>query len=176
MADIWDDEFDDVADESDLVKQLRAVIKSGKAENSQLKEEVTTLRPAVRKQAVTSVLSKFNVNPKIAGLIPESVGADEESIKTWINEYGDLFGASASEDADGSGSSTKTDQGNGSSVSTEQQQTWERIQSRGQSTQETTPDADAQQIAMLTAAAKAANGNSELYFAYLKGEEQIPTT
>lgn len=174
MADIWNDEDLEFADESDLVRQLRAVIKSGKKANEAYEQELTTLRPAVRATSVSSILTGLGVtNPKVAKLIPSDIEANEESIKAWVEEYGDVFGASTS----GASSQTTTDVvTDTTSVPQETVDQWQRIQNQGSQQGASTPDTETAQLAQLQAAAKAANGNSDLYFAYLSGETPIPTS
>lgn len=179
MADLWDDEDLDADNESDLVKQLRAVIKSGREANKAYEQELTSLRPAVRQTSVSSILSGLGVtNPKIAKLIPESVGADQESIKAWVEEYGDVFGAGTTGSAGSEGNAnSEPENGNeNSGIDSDTAAQWQRIQSQQSQSGVTTPDQETAQLAMLQSAAQAANGNSDLYFAYLRGEMPIPTS
>lgn len=176
--DLWEGDID-VDDESDLVKQLRAVIKAGKTRNTELETELTTLRPAVRQNAMSSVLTGLKVNPKISKLIPESVDANEESVKTWLDEYGEIFNVQVSASSDGAGDNTSTDQTGqqtGTQVSQEQQQQWARIQSQNVGGSNVAPDVESQQLAQLTAAYQAANGSTDAFFAMLKGEQAIPNS
>lgn len=176
MADIWDDELE-VEDESELVKQLRAVIKAGKKANEELTTEVNTLRPAVRSTKLASTLTKLGItNPKIAGLVPKDLEPTEDSVKAWVEEYGDVFGVTASQSStEGSGESS-TETGGESAVDDENAARWSRIQSQSSQSGVTTPDAESAQLAMLQAAQKAANGNTDLFFSYLSGEREIPTS
>lgn len=178
MADIWDDDFEDdqPQNESELVKQLRKVIKDRNAEKKALEDELGTLRPRVRKTAVSEILNGLKVNPKIAGLIPSTVDANEESIKAWVDEYGDLFGAAPGPAGDG-----EQPEGEGSSnpetvVDQAAASQWNRIQTQESQSGVTTPDQESAQLAMLQAAATAAKGSPDLYFAYLSGEKPIPTS
>ena len=177
MADIWDDDFEDEPiNESDLVKQLRKVIKDGKKANDELSGELKTLRPTVRKTQLAATLSKLGIkNPKIAGLVPADVEPTEDSVKAWVDEYGDVFGVSANEPVESAGESSTAPVGE-SSVDPDAAARFQRIQSQESQSGTTTPDQETAQIAMLQAAAKAANGNTDLYFAYLRGETAIPTS
>jgi len=176
MADIWDDDID-TDDESELVRQLRKVIKDGKAKNEEYANELKTLRPTVRKTQLSDTLAKLGIkNPKIASLVPADIEPTEDSVKAWVDEYGDVFGVSASEGSTQSaGESNPPVQDSSTEVDDASAQQWQRIQSQSSQSGATTPDAESAQLAMLQAAAKAANGNSDLYFSYLKGELEIPT-
>jgi hypothetical protein len=177
MVDIWDDEFD--ADtESELVKQLRAVIKAGKAKNDEQAAELKALRPAVRKQTVAEILKGLNVtNPKIAGLVPSDIDTTPEAIKAWVDEYGDIFGASATSttSTDPAPTEEPVDQDENDGLDENIRAQWQRVQSIDSQAGVTTPDKESEQIAMLQAADKASGGDSELFFAMLKGEVPIPS-
>jgi hypothetical protein len=180
MADnIWDDDEDDdtpvAANDTDLVKQLRKLVRDEKAKSKTYEEELKTLRPTVRKQTVSQVLAKLNVNPKIAGLVPSDVEATDDGIKAWVDEYGDLFGATTNDANTGNQADTEPDTNDGAtSVDADQAAQWQRIQSQASQSGTTTPDQDTAQLAMLQAAAKAANGDSDKYFSYLRGEVPLP--
>jgi len=177
MPDIWDDDID-ADDENDLVRQLRAVIKAGKKQNQEYETELSTLRPTVRKTQLAETLKELGVsNPKIIGLVPKDVEPTKESLKAWVDEYGDVFNIKVEAAATEGSGEQSTDQANSESdVPADQAEQWQRIQSQASQSGVTTPDAETAQLAQLQAAARAANGNSELYFAYLTGEKQIPTT
>jgi hypothetical protein len=173
MANFWDDDIE-AEDESDLVKQLREVIKKGKKANEEFETELKQLRPQVRTASVSSILSGLKVNPKIAKVIPSDVEANEEAVKAWLDEYGDLFGAQSQ--ATGDDSSAQTEEEDVQEFDPNAAAQWQRIQTVGSQSGVTTPDAESAQLAMLQSAAKAADGNADKYFAYLKGEIPIPTS
>lgn len=175
---IWDDEDDDVQDESKLIKDLRKLVRDEKAKTKQYEDELKTLRPTVRKTQVSSLLTKLNVNPKIAGLVPTDIDATEDGIKAWVEEYGDIFGAVPATSGDPTGASSDNSSSDASSEDPEvaaQAAQWQRIQTQSSATGNTTPDKESQQLAMLQAAQKAANGNTDLFFAMLKGDAPIPS-
>lgn len=179
MADIWDDDFDDEpATESDLVRQLRTVIKEGRKKNLEYETELNTLRPTVRKTQLADTLKSLGVtNPKIAGLVPKDVEPTEEAVKAWVDEYGDVFNIKTSETMNTtSGEQSTEETSDTGGVPPEQAEQWQRIQSQTSQAGASTPDAESAQLAMLQAAAKAANGNSDKYFAYLTGELALPTS
>jgi hypothetical protein len=174
MSDIWEDDDIEVDNESDLVKQLRKIIKDGKKQNQEYLEELNKLRPQVRVNSLTGILNDLKVNPKVAKLIPSDLEVSEESIKGWLDEFGDVFGIAApqespaAQDSDGAPAAP-------ANVEPDVAAQWQRIQSQESQSGVTTPDKEAQDIAMLTAAAQAANGDSDAFFAMLKGELPIPS-
>lgn len=175
MPDIWDDDIE-ADDETELVRQLRAVIKAGKTKNAEYETELKTLRPAVRKQTVSNVLKDLKVNPKIAGLVPSDIEPTPEAIKAWVDEYGDIFGATTSTTTtDAANTNTAGDQTGESDLAREARETWERIQSAESQSGATSPDKESEQIAMLLAASKAAGSDSELFGRMLRGEAEVPT-
>jgi hypothetical protein len=177
MADIWDDDFD-ADNESDLVRQLRQVIKDGKKKNAEYETELKALRPQVRKQTVSQILSDLNVNPKVAGLVPSDVETTKDAIKAWVDEYGDIFGAATTNTTtpDATNTNESNDQNDGNGADGDVRETWQKIQSVDSQAGVTTPDKETEQIAMLIAASKAAGDNSELFGRMLSGEVPIPTS
>lgn len=177
MADnIWDDEDENEEEEatgSDLVKKLRKQLNQANAAKKAAETELATLRPAARNTQVSSILKDLNVDTKYAKLVPTDLDASEESIKAWASEYG--F-APTSETT----TTTEPPIDNGSSDGTGDDQSaalaaqWQRIQTQSSASGSTSPDIESQQIAMLQAAAKAADGNSDLFAAFLNGERAIP--
>lgn len=174
---MWDD---DTNQDSDLVKRLRSEIKDREqklaAKDEELKargDELATLRPMVRTNTVKDILSGLKVNPKVAALIPQDVTADKDSVAKWLTEYGDVLGV-----APGDGQESTEETVNTPSVQEtpqdipglgpEAQQTWARIQSQDASAGTTTPDAEAQQLAQLTAAFTNAKSSDE-FFTFLQG-------
>ena len=90
----FEDEDDNDYSGTDLVKQLRKQIKELSKENSELQESLGTMQSVYKEAVVTSVLEEYGLNPQIAAFIPDEYADDEESIVTWLEEYGSLFGAS----------------------------------------------------------------------------------
>ncbi len=94
----YDFEDEDNGSGTDLVKKLRKQIDSL---SKQLKErdeilaEYTTLS---HEASVGEILESFGLNPRIAKFIPDEVGADEDAVAQWLNEYGDAFGIEAVEE------------------------------------------------------------------------------
>lgn len=92
MSNYEDDEEDFELDSNDAFSQLR---KANKQKEKQLKEiqvELSELRKEKRDRTIKETLTSRGVNPKIAAFIPQDIDLTEESLSTWLSEYGDLFG------------------------------------------------------------------------------------
>jgi hypothetical protein len=103
----WDDE-DDNDDtvitghetESDLQKKLRKKIRADEKRIKDLEEKLSGYTVKEREAVVKSVLEKQGVNPKAARLaLKDLEDVTEESVLNWLDDNGDLFGYSKSEDA-----------------------------------------------------------------------------
>lgn len=171
---IWDDEDDDEQPTgTDLVKQLRKQLKEATAARKALDEELKTLRPTVRNTKVADVLKSLNVDTKYTKLVPSDLEASEENLKAWAEEFG-FVSAGSTETSNAQSGETNADTSADDETIQAQAAAWQRIQSQQSAAGTTTPDNESQQIAMLQAAEKAANGNTDLLFAYLSGEKPIP--
>lgn len=74
---------------------LRKVRRAERAKDKQLKElqsELESLRKFQRESNISKVLTEKNINPKIAAFIPSDLDASSESISSWLDQYGDVFG------------------------------------------------------------------------------------
>ncbi len=92
MSNYEDDEEDFELDSNDAFSQLR---KANKQKDKQLKEiqsELAELRKEKRDRTIKETLTSRGVNPKIAAFIPQDIDLTEESLSTWLSEYGDVFG------------------------------------------------------------------------------------
>lgn len=88
--------YDDDND-SDLVRDLRAQIKAKDDELKSLRKENESLVQYKVKVTVDDVIAEKGLNPKIKALIPKDV----EDVSSWLEEFGDLFGAAPATDAAG---------------------------------------------------------------------------
>jgi hypothetical protein len=52
------------------------------------------LRKEKRERTISEVLTARGVNPKISAFIPQDIDLTEESLSSWLTEYGDVFGVS----------------------------------------------------------------------------------
>jgi len=104
----WDeDEDEDTNDDvqmdgSDLLKKLRKAKRADEKRIKELTEQLDGLSKQQRERTVKEVLEKKGVNPKAVRLILKDIDdVSEESVNTWLEDNGDLFGLSASEGAPG---------------------------------------------------------------------------
>ncbi len=94
----YDFEDEDNGSGTDLVKKLRKQIDALQKqvkERDEILAEYTTLS---HEASVGEILESFGLNPRIAKFIPDEVGADEDAVAQWLNEYGDAFGIEAVEE------------------------------------------------------------------------------
>ena len=103
----WDEDEDDIdtqdesqMDGSDLLKKLRKAKRADEKRIKELTEQLEGLSKAQRERTVKEVLEKKGVNPKAVRLILKDIDdVSEESVNTWLNDNGDLFGLTPAQDA-----------------------------------------------------------------------------
>jgi len=102
----WDededeDTIDDVQmDGSDLLKKLRKAKRADEKRIKELTDQLEGLSKQQRERTVKEVLEKKGVNPKAVRLILKDIDdVSEESVNNWLEDNGDLFGLTKSEDA-----------------------------------------------------------------------------
>ena len=104
----WDDEDDNDEmtitgneTESDLQKKLRKKIRADEKIIKELNEKLESYTKESRERTVKEVLEKQGVNPKATRLALKDLDGDvtEEAVLNWLDDNGDLFGYSRSEDA-----------------------------------------------------------------------------
>jgi len=102
----WDededeDTIDDVQmDGSDLLKKLRKAKRADEKRIKELTDQLEGLSKQQRERTVKEVLEKKGVNPKAIRLILKDIDdVSEESVNNWLDDNGDLFGLTKSEDA-----------------------------------------------------------------------------
>ena len=104
----WDEEDDDLdtdvsetqMDGSDLLKKLRKAKRNDEKRIKELTEQLEGLSKAQRERTVKEVLEKKGVNPKAVRLILKDIDeVSEESVNNWLDDNGDLFGLTKSDDA-----------------------------------------------------------------------------
>ena len=96
----WDEDEDDQdtdnevqMDGSDLLKKLRKAKRNDEKRIKELTEQLEGLSKSQRERTVKEVLEKKGVNPKAQRLIlKDLVDVSEESVNTWLDDNGDLFG------------------------------------------------------------------------------------
>jgi glutamyl/glutaminyl-tRNA synthetase len=96
----WDEDEDDLdtdnetqLDGSDLLKKLRKAKRNDEKRIKELTEQLEGLSKVQRERVVKEVLEKKGVNPKAQRLILKDLeDINEESVNTWLDDNGDLFG------------------------------------------------------------------------------------
>ena len=96
----WDEDEDDLdtdnevqMDGSDLLKKLRKAKRNDEKRIKELTEQLEGLSKSQRERVVKEVLEKKGVNPKAQRLILKDLeDISEESVNTWLDDNGDLFG------------------------------------------------------------------------------------
>jgi DNA-binding transcriptional regulator YbjK len=96
----WDEDEDDLdtdnevqMDGSDLLKKLRKAKRNDEKRIKELTEQLEGLSKVQRERTVKEVLDKKGVNPKAQRLILKDLDdITEESVNTWLEDNGDLFG------------------------------------------------------------------------------------
>lgn len=91
MGEHDDDDIDDNADESNLVRDLRKQLKAAKKANDDVAAEISQYRAQQRKASVADVLTERGAKPELAKFY---TGEDtsKEAVAAWIDENKDLFG------------------------------------------------------------------------------------
>jgi hypothetical protein len=96
----WDEDEDDQdtdnevqMDGSDLLKKLRKAKRNDEKRIKELTEQLEGLSKSQRERTVKEVLEQKGVNPKAQRLILKDLDdITEESVNTWLEDNGDLFG------------------------------------------------------------------------------------
>ena len=96
----WDEDEDDQdtdtevqMDGSDLLKKLRKAKRNDEKRIKELTEQLEGLSRSQRERTVKEVLEKKGVNLKAQRLILKDLDdITEESVNTWLEDNGDLFG------------------------------------------------------------------------------------
>jgi hypothetical protein len=87
-----EDEFE--LDSNDVLGQLRKANKAKEKQLKEIQEELSNLRKEKRERTISEVLTARGVNPKISAFIPQDIDLTEDSLSSWLTEYGDVFGVS----------------------------------------------------------------------------------
>ena len=96
----WDEDEDELdtdnetqMDGSDLLKKLRKAKRNDEKRIKELTEQLEGFSKSQRERVVKEVLDKKGVNPKAQRLILKDLDdITEESVNTWLEDNGDLFG------------------------------------------------------------------------------------
>ena len=103
----WDEDEDDLdtesdapMDGSDLLKKLRKAKRADEKRIKELTEQLEGFSKEQRERTVKEVLEKKGVNPKAVILILKDLDTvSEESVNSWLDDNGDLFGLTQSQEA-----------------------------------------------------------------------------
>jgi hypothetical protein len=95
----YDFEDEDNGSGTDLVKKLRKQIDALQKQVKERDEILAEYTTQSHEASVGEILESFGLNPRIAKFIPDEVGADEDAVAEWLNEYGDAFGIEAVEES-----------------------------------------------------------------------------
>jgi hypothetical protein len=97
MAEYNEYDIEDDSDYSgtDLVKKLRKQVDQLSKQVRERDDLIAEFETYSHEASVGEILESFGLNPRIATFIPSEVGADEDAIAEWLNEYGDAFGITA---------------------------------------------------------------------------------
>jgi transposase-like protein len=103
----WDEDEDDLdtesdapMDGSDLLKKLRKAKRADEKRIKELTEQLESFSKEQRERTVKDVLEKKGVNPKAVRLILKDLDTvNEESVNNWLDDNGDLFGLTQSQEA-----------------------------------------------------------------------------
>ena len=103
----YDDDEDDLdtnedaqLDGSDLLKKLRKAKRNDEKRIKELTEQLEGFSKEHRERTVKEVLEKKGVNPKAVRIILKDLETvNEESVNNWLDDNGDLFGLTQSQEA-----------------------------------------------------------------------------
>ena len=102
----WDEEDEDDTtidtnmDGTDLLKKLRKAKRSDEKRIKELEDQLNGYVKKDKESSVAKVLEQKGVNPKAARLILKDLDeVNEETINGWLDDNGDLFGITRSQDA-----------------------------------------------------------------------------
>lgn len=102
-----DFEFEDYSDseqpqrgrkDEDVLTKVRRSERAKDKELKALKSELESLRKFQRETTVTQVLSEKGIDPRISKFIPADIETSVDSISSWLNENGELFGFTKTDD------------------------------------------------------------------------------
>jgi len=101
MSNYEDDEDDFDTESNDVLGQLRKANKAKEKQLKEIQEELSSLRKDKRDRTISEVLTARGVNPKISAFIPQDIDLTEESLSSWLAEYGDVFGVPSNQSNSG---------------------------------------------------------------------------
>jgi hypothetical protein len=94
LSDFDFDSDEDTDDGGSAIKKVRRSERAAQRRVRELEQQLQELYEFKRNNDLSSILSEKGVNPKIAAFIPQDLDIDDNSVTSWLGEYGDLFGIS----------------------------------------------------------------------------------
>jgi small-conductance mechanosensitive channel len=88
----FEDEDQELHQESEGIKSLRKQAKTLAKENAELQQQLRDALNASRRANLNDALRELGVNTKLSKYIPNEIEPTKDSIKQWLNEDGELFG------------------------------------------------------------------------------------
>ena len=104
MSQTWDQNTDDDYDDEENQDQgkkpsgLRAHAKQLEKAVKERDEQVAKLTAELRTTHLAKLIESKGLDPKVASLVPASVGHEQAAVEAWVEEFGSLFHASATPD------------------------------------------------------------------------------
>lgn len=93
------DDFDDPFEDKSTLNKVRRSERAAQKRIKELEQQLQELSKNKRSTDLSSILSEKGVNPKVAAFIPEDLEVNDESVTSWLGEYGDVFGISVKPNA-----------------------------------------------------------------------------
>jgi hypothetical protein len=98
----WEDDDDDFESPSkgstDVLKELRKANRAKERQLKELQDQLSSMQSSVRERSVKDVLESKGLNSKIAAFIPKDITSADD-VAAWVDEYGDVFGATNAVDS-----------------------------------------------------------------------------
>lgn len=86
---IWDEEITETEDHTP--KALRSAYEAMKKQNQELAKQLQAVSSEVRKTKLESTFAEKGLPRQAADLFPKDVDVSEDSVKQWLDAYGNLF-------------------------------------------------------------------------------------
>lgn len=163
--------------EEETPKGMRKQIQDLAAKLAERDAALAELQKESRQRNVMDALSGMGLpNPeKIARLVPADVAGKPDALKTWVEDYKDVF-APTSTAGNTSDESGGTEQKGSVELPADQVAAFQRMQTADASAGNSAPDLESSHLAALIAARNAAvtsGGGVDDYIAILRGEREI---
>lgn len=167
--------------EEETPKGMRKQIQDLASKLAERDAALAELQKESRQRNVMDALSGMGLpNPdKIARLVPADVAGNPENLKTWVEDYKDVFAPSSRPVETPSPEGDKGDAGTAQAIANlpaDQVAAFQRMQTADASAGNSAPDLESAHLAALIAARNAAvtsGGGVDDYIAILRGEREL---